>query len=178
MRNVWTEDDLAKLDQLYPTTDPRVLAAEFGRSLKAIYLMADKRGLRRIGPAPYKKRTHTAKYNYKRSSVPGKYPRGTLKERFEAKVQITPGCWIWKAWTRGNGYGGMNDDGRFLMAHRVSYELYVGPIPDGLIIMHKCDNPRCVNPDHLRPGTLSENTLDAIQKGRWVNNRRKKGVPA
>lgn len=53
-----------------------------------------------------------------------------------------------------------------LLAHRVSYELHHGPIPQGALILHSCDNPGCVNPAHLRAGTQSENILEAFAKGR------------
>ena len=55
------------------------------------------------------------------------------------------------------------------MAHRVSYQLNVGAIPDGLYVLHSCDNPGCVNPAHLRAGSAKENTHDAISRGRLIN---------
>ena len=57
--------------------------------------------------------------------------------------------------------------------HRYAYELYHGPIPDGRVVLHTCDNPRCVNPDHLQAGTQQENIQDAVDKGRWMTESRK-----
>lgn len=72
------------------------------------------------------------------------------------------GCWTWTGPRNGNGYGTFGP-GR---AHRVAWELVNGPIPDGLCVLHRCDNPPCVRPDHLWVGTRSENTQDMLQKGR------------
>lgn len=93
----------------------------------------------------------------------------TLRERFEAKFYITPGCWIWTACRNKPGYGmifaGCKGDPAKL-AHRVSYELYEGAIPDGLMVLHRCDNPSCVNPSHLFLGTNDDNMKDMAAKGR------------
>jgi hypothetical protein len=79
--------------------------------------------------------------------------------------QSTPmaecGCWFWNG-TLSNGYGKM---GRQL-AHRLSWEAFNGPIPDGLFVLHKCDTPPCVNPDHLFLGTHGDNVRDCLAKGR------------
>ena len=96
----------------------------------------------------------------------------SLAERFQGKFIVNKknGCWEWQAARNKKGYGLIGDengrDGRTLLAHRVSYELFVGPIPSGLLVMHKCDNPRCVNPEHLKVGTAQENSNDMVDKGR------------
>ncbi len=64
------------------------------------------------------------------------------------------------------GYGKFSVDGKIVLAHRSSWELYNGGIPDGLLVLHKCDNPECSNPDHLFLGTCSDNSIDMSNKGR------------
>lgn len=77
-------------------------------------------------------------------------------------------CWPWTGSTHTQGYGRCWDTrvGKVAYAHRLVYELRVGPIPEGLDILHTCDNPPCVNPAHLRVGTHRENMLDKCAKGR------------
>jgi hypothetical protein len=96
-------------------------------------------------------------------------PRGSLEERFFRKIERTGDCWIWVGNRRPNGYGIIQQGGKgssTLSAHRLSYEMHKGLIPDGLVVMHSCDNPACVNPDHLTVGTYKQNTADMIAKGR------------
>lgn len=93
--------------------------------------------------------------------------RKTPPERFFNKVLRTAGCWLWTGAAKGrNGYGHMNVAGAYVSAHRLSYELHIGPIADGLHIMHTCDNRRCVNPAHLVAGTQQDNNADMVAKGR------------
>ena len=102
----------------------------------------------------------------------GPKARGSLKERFSKKVIKTENCWIWTGGKGKNQYGLIQEAGKAskkLLAHRVSYEIHNGKIPDGLVVMHSCDNPSCVNPEHLSLGTHKENTADMIAKGRKVN---------
>lgn len=82
----------------------------------------------------------------------------TLESRFLAKIGNRDGCWEWTAFKDKAGYAriGLGRD-NVLYAHRVSYELYVGAIPDGAVIDHKCRNRGCVNPDHLHAVTHSQN---------------------
>lgn len=83
------------------------------------------------------------------------------------KVNKTDTCWLWTAAKFDNGYGAFKETPtKQVRAHRWSYEHFVGPIPDGLILMHTCDVPACVNPDHLQPGTQAENQQDMVRKGR------------
>ena len=88
----------------------------------------------------------------------GVFPRPSLAERFWPKVnRVEEGCWEWRGARAGTGYGAIWVDGRGRPAHRVAYELEVGPIPDGLQLDHLCCNPACVRPDHLEPVTQAEN---------------------
>lgn len=97
--------------------------------------------------------------------------RKTLWERFHEKVSPEPnsGCWLWTGAVKELGYGviglGRRQDGT-AKAHRVAYELYKGEIPEGGNVLHSCDVPSCVNPAHLRVGTLSENMRDCVKRGR------------
>lgn len=81
----------------------------------------------------------------------------TLEQRFWQKVTKTDDCWVWTAATGSNGYGHINIDGCMRLAHRVAWEMTNGPIPKGMDIDHRCANPLCVNPDHLRATTHSQN---------------------
>jgi DNA-binding XRE family transcriptional regulator len=93
-----------------------------------------------------------------------------MRERFEAKFIVHEnGCWIWTSTisTSARGaYGSFKRDGIECKAHRVSYELYKGPIPTGLNVLHSCDESICVNPDHLFLGTQQDNIDDMIAKNR------------
>lgn len=100
----------------------------------------------------------------------GTRARGTLEDRFWRFVEKTDGCWNWTGRSlnkKGYGQIGMGGKGaKHITAHRLSYIIHNGNIPEGMIILHSCDNPNCVNPSHLRSGTQSENILEAIAKGR------------
>ena len=93
-----------------------------------------------------------------------------ILQRFLEKVDIdvsTPeSCWLWKGGKIRSGYGSMRVDGVSWLAHRVSYRLLIGDIPDGLHCLHRCDVPNCVRPSHLFLGTQSDNMVDMVAKGR------------
>lgn len=98
-----------------------------------------------------------------------------LEERLKSMATVNPksGCWEWQGYKR-NGYGrtiiGSRKDGtrKFVAAHRIAYEVWNGEIPEGYEVCHKCDNPSCINPDHLFVGTRQDNIDDRERKGRNV----------
>ena len=92
--------------------------------------------------------------------------RGTTEDKFWARVEKGPDCWQWLGAISTWGYGFFRVDGKTRHAHRVSWEMHNGPIPEGLWVLHHCDNPPCVNPDHLFLGTAKTNVADMIAKGR------------
>jgi hypothetical protein len=88
-------------------------------------------------------------------------------ERFWNKVEKTETCWNWVGAKR-HGYGVIKINHKSISTHRFSYEINIGQIPEGLLVCHSCDNPSCVNPDHLFLGTYSDNMIDARNKERLV----------
>src|SRR3989337_1119363 len=100
------------------------------------------------------------------------YRSGDLRERFESYIMPEPntGCWLWcGAWKdqkHGKIYGTITIHCHSVRAHRVAWELYVGPVPKGLKVLHKCDVQPCVNPSHLFLGTQKDNVSDCYKKGR------------
>lgn len=95
-----------------------------------------------------------------------------LEDRFWVKVRKSDGCWEWTAASKQGGYGKIAVGRRLMLAHRVSWELANGPIPDGLLVCHTCDNPPCVRPDHLFLGTQTDNMRDAVRKNRGIGGPR------
>lgn len=75
-------------------------------------------------------------------------------------------CWNWSRVTNDFGYGRITYQGKTQVVHRLSYEAWNGPIPEGLSVLHSCDNPSCINPAHLHLGTYSDNIREAYQRGR------------
>jgi hypothetical protein len=101
-----------------------------------------------------------------------------IEQRFMNKVNknVDTGCWEWVACTDECGYGEFKIDGNSRHAHRVSWELFIGEIPEKMEVCHTCDNPPCVNPDHLFLGTHKENMADMVKKGRYVKGKIYKGI--
>lgn len=90
-----------------------------------------------------------------------------MKDRIQKLIEIdAKGCWLWTKGRMPFGYGAIVVNGKTKLAHRVSYEAHVGPIPSGLCVLHRCDVPPCVNPEHLFLGTQLDNMRDKIAKGR------------
>lgn len=104
--------------------------------------------------------------------------------RFHTKYKRADGCWLWQAARYPRGYGMVNV-GRDLYgkqfttyAHRVAYVVAHGPIEPGQVVMHACDTPACVNPDHLRLGSQGDNNRDCFAKGRQPDTRNRRKVAA
>jgi hypothetical protein len=95
-----------------------------------------------------------------------------LEERFWKSVKKTDGCWFWIAAASQDGYGEISIKGKNVGAHRISWVLHYGEIPDGLWVLHKCDNPPCVRPDHLFLRTQKHNLADAASKARMSSGSR------
>jgi len=93
-----------------------------------------------------------------------------LIDNFKKRVLKSNGCWKWLGDKTKAGYGLLSlrtKKRKRIYAHRLSYSLYKGNIPDGYVICHICDNPSCTNPDHLFCGTVKDNIADMCKKGRW-----------
>jgi hypothetical protein len=82
------------------------------------------------------------------------------------------GCWLWEGVETRHGYGQIRHNGPKIMAHRASWLIHRGEIPPGLLVLHKCDTPACVNPDHLFLGTALDNGRDRVKKGRSAAHKR------
>jgi len=83
-------------------------------------------------------------------------------------IDAETGCWNWQLYKDHQGYGKVFNQGKTRLAHQVAWEEAYGPIPNGLCVLHRCDNPSCVNPEHLFLGTVQENNIDRDTKGRHV----------
>ncbi len=92
------------------------------------------------------------------------------EERFWSRVKKTDACWEWMGHRESQGYGrfGWHKNPWLGRAHRFAWHVSYGPVPDGLFVLHRCDNPPCVRPDHLFLGTAKDNMQDCLKKGRKI----------
>lgn len=97
--------------------------------------------------------------------------RMTLAERVSRRTQRTSACWLWMGAADPEGYGIIKVAGRARRLTRVAWEMAHGPIPADLLVLHSCDNPPCIRPDHLMLGTQRANIRDMLAKGRRPRRR-------
>ena len=99
-------------------------------------------------------------------------PVNFIKRRFLKRIvkKTTSGCWIFDSVKFKKGYGNFLLNRKQQIAHRVSWIIFRGAIPPKMSVCHRCDNPPCVNPNHLFIGTVKDNNRDCVKKGRWKNN--------
>lgn len=142
----WTDTELEILRKEYSAETREYLTNSLQRSFASIFLKASKMGIRTIRP------------------------RQKIEIRFQRYVMPEPnsGCWLWMGGAhRKTGYGAFNIcKGKQASAHRISWEIHHGPIPEGLCVLHRCDTPPCVNPQHLFLGTDQDNSDDCAKKQR------------
>ena len=95
----------------------------------------------------------------------------SLKCRLMSRIEIKDSCWVWKGWVSPKGYGYIRVGNNCKSTHRVSYEVFIGDIEKGMCVCHTCDNPSCINPEHLWIGSNQDNAIDREKKGRGRNNK-------
>jgi len=114
------------------------------------------------------------KKHYYRLARTGSTRLATLSDKITTGfIRAESGCWEWTGYKDPLGYGRFRHNRRRLYAHRAAYEVLIGEIPEGLLVCHHCDNPSCINPEHLFLGTHKDNTQDCIEKGRFYPRGRR-----
>lgn len=90
----------------------------------------------------------------------------SILQHLKSRIKIVNGCWEYQVCGKRDKYGLIEINGKTKRAHRISYELFVNEIPNGMCVCHKCDNPPCINPEHLFIGTNHDNRMDSVNKKR------------
>lgn len=144
MAHFTMHDRNARICALIDTMRMEDIAQQFGISKQRVHQIAVANGLRKSS---------------------ARRPRVTLEQRFWSKVKTEGPCWLWQGALSGSlGYGQFRGfDGRPTFAHRVSWQLRHGEIPEGFMVLHRCDVPRCVRPEHLYLGTSADNSADRTE---------------
>lgn len=120
-------------------------------------------------------------YRLRRTGDPMKISRrepifGSVELRFKSRIKYTESCWLWDGTIDQHGYGFLMSYGKLIKAHRYSYSLHYGEIPNKLSVCHHCDVKHCVNPYHLFLGTQKDNMQDAMRKGRHSCQKSKEKI--
>lgn len=124
------------------------------------------------GETFHRKASKSVKSRYCSNACHGAAKTAAAVAEFWDRADKTGDCWLWQGSVIHSGYGRFTHHGKATSAHRFAFESTHGPIPDGLMVCHSCDNRRCVNPDHLFLGNAHTNTADMVIKGRNVRGER------
>lgn len=120
----------------------------------------------------FKSKKYGKRFKWSTATEEEKFKR--MSDTYEKYVIRQNGCWNWRSFKDKNGYGEMAYQKTTNKAHRISWMIYNGSIPDGMYVLHKCDNPPCSNPDHLFLGDAGDNRRDCRDKGRMPIRRGEK----
>lgn len=110
--------------------------------------------------------THYARFKRNGTERPFKTARVSERMIRRGWTVTESGCWEWNGTRSAENYGSISVGNKTRLTHRLAYETWVGPIPEGNVVRHKCDNPPCMRPEHLEVGTYRDNTQDMIERGR------------
>lgn len=144
------------------------IGKEFGLTRQRVQAIIGKTGYVKIKKEYIHKRDNIVSRFFQYVTLPG----GDL---LDIEMVDFDSCWIWHGSKMGKGYGQTHyPPGIQSYAHRFAYQLFNGPITDGMEVCHSCDNPACVNPAHLWLGTHHDNIMDSVKKGRWNKNRKRR----
>ena len=162
MRDILTEDQVREIHALCGEcrlTDPEI-GAMYGVSDAAVHKIKKGKNWQHLGLKPWVGLPNWKTWNMK-----------SIRQRIleSSTLNLVSGCWEWDKTIGRGGYGKIQINKAQVTASRASYEEFIGPIPDGMLVCHKCDNRRCCNPEHLFLGTHQDNADDMLSKSRSMH---------